>query len=114
MDRSFVATTAGPRLGSTAPPVASPVITLPPTPADPAFLSREALRPCLGRTPLATMTAVKVARALHRGLVEPTAGQGWLSGCPGRLLSKFPARNCRRGRRIVDFNGRGRAKTSTF
>ena len=103
-----------PHLGSAMASMASLVIVPPPKPADCAFLSREALRPAPGRTLLATMVAVKVARGLHHDLVGPTDGQGWLGLCPGRLLSKTPHHYRRRGRRIVNVNGRGWAKNSTF
>ena len=68
------------------------------------FLSRKALCPCLGQTYLAMMVVVKVIRSLYHGHVELTVGEGWLGGCPGRVLSKVPGRNRWQGQRIVDFN----------
>ena len=85
-----------------------------PNPADHAFLSLEALRPRPGQTLLTKMPTVKVVRDLQNDHAEPTAGQGWLRWYPGQLLGKFPAKNCRRGQRIVDINGRGCAKSLNF
>ena len=63
---------------------------------------------------LATMVAVKVARGLHDGRVEPTAGQGWLDWCTGWLLSKSP-HSYRRGRLArCRFYWPKATKTTTF
>ena len=68
----------GRRPGNTEIPLASPAITPPPDPPDPAFLSLEALRPRPSRALLAKMTAIKAVRPLHHRLVEPIAGRSQL------------------------------------
>jgi hypothetical protein len=68
---------SGPRPGSTDAPLASPAIAPPPNPSDPVHSSSEALRPRSGRALLARMAAIKAARLLHHGFVEPIAGRGW-------------------------------------
>ena len=74
------------RPGSTAAPLASSAMTPPPNPVEPAVSSLEALMQRPGRALLATIAAIKVARLLYHGLVEPIARWGQLCWCPGRLL----------------------------
>ena len=92
-------------------PVASTAIALPPSLANHAFLSREALRPCPGQTVLDGVEAVTAAHLLHQSVVEPTTAKDWLGWCPGWLLSQVSTHNRLWGRRIIDVNGQGWLKS---
>ena len=54
-----------------------------------AVLSREALRPGLGRSLLANVMATKAAGLVHHGIVEPIKGRGRLHWCPRRLRHRM-------------------------
>ena len=67
-------------------PLVSPVIQTLPNPVDPTVSSLGVPRYHPGRTLLAAMVAMKLARLRCHSLAEPIAGRGQLCWCPGWLL----------------------------